>query len=159
MKFEVFVDDNFHYMDEDSRYLLGEFETFEEAVAACKSIVDEFLIHGYKPGISPEELYSGYINFGEDPYISAKGFTGPPFSAWSYAKDRCYEICQNPPEPVQEEKIISLTVEEQLSKAEEMAGEAFRDQKDPDGQSIEGHLSRVKNMCMSLSRESGGLRG
>jgi len=29
----VYVDDNFHYMSEDDRYVLGEFETRETAIA------------------------------------------------------------------------------------------------------------------------------
>ena len=68
-KYEVYVDDNFHYMDESERYKLGEFETCEEAVAACKKIVDEFLEQGYTKGVSFKELYEGYIGFGEDPFI------------------------------------------------------------------------------------------
>ena len=68
-KYEVYVDDNFHYMDESERYKLGDFETCEEAVAACKKIVDEFLEQGYEKGMSFKELYEGYIGFGEDPFI------------------------------------------------------------------------------------------
>ena len=40
--YTVFVDDNFHYMDESERYKLGEFPDCASAVAACKQIVDEF---------------------------------------------------------------------------------------------------------------------
>lgn len=36
-KYEVYVDDNFHFMDESERYKLGAFETCEEAIAACKN--------------------------------------------------------------------------------------------------------------------------
>jgi hypothetical protein len=32
-KYEVYVDDNFHFLDESERYRLGAFETCEEAVA------------------------------------------------------------------------------------------------------------------------------
>ena len=34
--YTVFVDDNFHYMDESERYKLGEFVDCASAVAACK---------------------------------------------------------------------------------------------------------------------------
>src|SRR5437879_6107440 len=37
--YTVFVDDNFHYMDESERYKLGEFADCASAVAACKQIV------------------------------------------------------------------------------------------------------------------------
>ena len=41
-RYKVMVDDNFHYM-EDDRYELGTFSTIEEAIAACKRIVDDDL--------------------------------------------------------------------------------------------------------------------
>ncbi len=91
MVYVVFVDDNFHYMDESERYKLGEFETAEAAEAACRKIVDEFLMQNHKPGSSFEELYKLYTMFGEDPFI-----IGQPecrFSAWNYAKQRAEEIC------------------------------------------------------------------
>ena len=91
-KYQVYVDDNFHFMDESERYKLGEFQTCEEAVAVCMKIVDEFLEKGYKKGMSFNELYGGYTGFGEDPFIISddkKCF----FSAWDYAKKRCRELC------------------------------------------------------------------
>jgi hypothetical protein len=91
-KYEVYVDDNFHFMDEGERYKLGEFETCEEAVAACKKIVDEFLEKGYKKGMSFKELYVGYTGWGEDPFIVSDDKTCF-FSAWTYAKKRSAELC------------------------------------------------------------------
>ena len=92
MPYKVLVDDNFHYMDEDETYTYGEFETLSEAVNAAKRIVDSSLSEQYKPGMNADELYDLYKNFGEDPYI-APGFHHDIFSAWDYAKERCYEIC------------------------------------------------------------------
>ena len=88
----VFVDDNFHYMDEDERYKLGTFDSYSAAVAACKKIVDEFLQHNTAK--TADELYDQYIAFGEDPWIQG---TTPPseaqqFSAWDYARQRCNEV-------------------------------------------------------------------
>jgi hypothetical protein len=91
MTYKVLVDDNFHYMEEDERFTHGEFETLEAAMEACRNIVDKCLKDGYTPGMSAEELYKGYIAFGEDPWVS--GGEGTPFSAWDYAKRRCAEIC------------------------------------------------------------------
>lgn len=54
--YQVFVDDNFHYMDEGERYKLGDFATFEEALNACKAIVDEFLKANYKEGAKAEVI-------------------------------------------------------------------------------------------------------
>ncbi len=91
-KYQVYVDDNFHFMDENERYRLGEFETCEEATAACKKIVDEFMEKGYKEGMSFEELYGGYTGFGEDPFIVSDD-KSCFFSAWEYAKKRSAELC------------------------------------------------------------------
>ena len=90
MSYKVLVDDNFHYMDTDARYTLGEFDTSEAAIAACKEIVDEFLRQSYKPSMTAEELYNSYVGFGEDPFIEH----GAHFSAWTYAKERCSQIAQ-----------------------------------------------------------------
>ncbi|MGA8368188.1 MAG: hypothetical protein WB716_12805, partial [Candidatus Acidiferrales bacterium] len=67
------------------------FETLEAAIEACKKIVDNCLAHAYTPGASAEKLYEHYVAFGEDPWIV--GTQGVPFSAWTYAKQRCVEIC------------------------------------------------------------------
>jgi len=91
-QYRVLVDDNFHYRDESERYSLGMFATCAEATAACRRIVDEFLLDQYKPGMAAEELCSLYTGFGEDPFI----VTADPacrFSAWTYARARCAEIC------------------------------------------------------------------
>jgi hypothetical protein len=90
--YEVYVDDNFHHMDESERYKLSDFESCEAAVAACKKIVDDFLEHGYAPGMSFDELYEGYTMFGEDPFIVSED-ARCRFSAWDYARQRCSELC------------------------------------------------------------------
>jgi hypothetical protein len=88
----VFVDDNYHYMDEEERYKSGDYETLEEAVVKCKIIVDEFLEREHKSGMSPNELYDRYCMFGEDPFI--RGPTAE-FSARDYARLRCDALCRN----------------------------------------------------------------
>jgi hypothetical protein len=45
------VDDNFHYMEEDERRELGTFATLEEALAACRTLVDRWLADNHKPGM------------------------------------------------------------------------------------------------------------
>lgn len=71
--FTVFVDDNFHYTDENERLKHGEFSTFEEAVVACKAVVNKCLLHGYAKGMTADELISQYVLYGEDPWISGDG--------------------------------------------------------------------------------------
>jgi hypothetical protein len=92
--FTVVVADNFHYMDEAENYVHGKFETLEAAIAAAKRIVDEFLASAIRPGMSADALYSQYTSFGEDPYIIGANDPGVPFSAWTYAKARCSELCE-----------------------------------------------------------------
>jgi len=93
MRYRVLVDDNFHYMDESERYELGEFDTLEAAVAACKRIVDEFLISNYRPGMTAAELSAQYALFGEDPFVVYPGQETVPFSARDYAAERVEQIC------------------------------------------------------------------
>jgi hypothetical protein len=101
-RFVVLVDDNFHYMDESERWQCGTFDTLEDAVAACKVIVEASLREAYQPGMSARALYATYQMFGDDPFIRAEGVTravnadGEPavlFSAWTYARERAEEIC------------------------------------------------------------------
>lgn len=91
--FELFVDDNYHYMDEESRYRAGTFPSYDEALAKAKAIVDEFLEDSHQPGMTSKELFEGYIGFGEDPFIVPAG--EPDFSAWEYARERCRELCRD----------------------------------------------------------------
>ena len=95
MTFKVFVDDNFHYMDESERYELGEFPTLDAAIEASKKIVDEYLLSAYQPGMTAQALFGSYASFGEDPYVIAVQWkqTEVLFSAWDYAKRRCDELC------------------------------------------------------------------
>ena len=61
-RWSVFVDDNFHYMDEGSRRARGKYATLEEAVMECMRLTRE----------SVEEEGAGYFQFGVDPWVSPK---------------------------------------------------------------------------------------
>lgn len=90
--YRVLVDDNYHYMDESARYELGTFACCEEAIAACRRVVDEFLLATYEPGMAAEDLWAGYSTFGKDPFVSTSD-KKCRFSAWDYARQRCKVIC------------------------------------------------------------------
>lgn len=92
--YTVWVDDNFHYMDESNRYELGKYESLAAAIAAAKRIVDEYLLSAYKHGITADQLYHSYVSFGEDPFIIPSEGNEILFSAWNYAKARCQELCE-----------------------------------------------------------------
>ncbi len=94
MTYTVRVDDNYHYMDPDERYTLGNFDTLEDAIKAAKAIVDDYLSSAFNPGMNADDLYQSYTSFGEDPFII--GPLPANFSAWEYARTRCAELCANP---------------------------------------------------------------
>ncbi|MFZ4439750.1 MAG: hypothetical protein ACOYOS_15085 [Syntrophales bacterium] len=91
-KYELFVDDNYHYMDEKERYKAGSFASYSKALAKAKAIVDKCIEGAHEPGTTSKELYEGYVGFGEDPFIIPAG--EPDFSAWDYARARCVELCR-----------------------------------------------------------------
>jgi len=87
--YQVQVDDNFHFMREDERWVLGNFATYEEALAASKGLVEAFF-SGASVGKTADELYEGFVAVGDDPFIVPFGGAPPPaehFSAWDYAKE------------------------------------------------------------------------
>ncbi len=93
--YTVFVDDNFHYQDEEERWVAGKFSSYEEAVAECKRLVELSLQEGLsqKGPITADELYKYYTSFGDDPFVSPVPTNDSRFSAWSYAEERCQILC------------------------------------------------------------------
>jgi hypothetical protein len=89
--YTVFIDDNFHYQDESERLTHGQFETADEALAACCEIVDSFLADAYRPGMTAVALYDQYVSSGDDPFVMSVDLKDAPaaFSAWDYARERC----------------------------------------------------------------------
>jgi hypothetical protein len=94
-RYKVLVDDNFHYQDPDERREAGTYESIEQALAACRAIVDRWLAEKHRPGISAAALFDRYTSFGEDPFIEALDGAdeAATFSAWGYAKERCRALC------------------------------------------------------------------
>jgi hypothetical protein len=94
-RYKVVVDDNFNYMDEGARWEKGTYVTLEEALTVCRRLVENWLQEGYRPGISAQDLYDGYVMYGDDPFIVVlDGLDeGAKFSAWDYAKERSRVIC------------------------------------------------------------------
>ena len=94
MNYIVFVGDNYHFYDDDSRYKQGEYASYEEAKVVCEEIVDDFLQENYKPGMKPDNLFGKYKFFGDDPYI-VPDENETIFSARNHADIRCTEIDRN----------------------------------------------------------------
>lgn len=91
MKHRVTIADNFHYMDASEYIDGGEFETYDDALARARTIVDESLESTWQPGDSPDALMARYTQFGDDPFIVPPG--EPPFSAREYARMRVDAVC------------------------------------------------------------------
>ena len=81
-------------MDEGERADHGVFANADEAVAACKEIVDDELNTMWKAGMTAKELYKLYVAFGPDPFVVSLNPNDPEveFSAWTYAKKRCKDL-------------------------------------------------------------------
>ena len=91
-KYEVHIDDNFHYMDESERYSVGSYRSLEKAIKKCRKITIRSLKDHYEKGITPEKLHAQWLMFGEDPFIVG-GEGAVPFSARAFVTtELCREI-------------------------------------------------------------------
>ncbi len=86
-KHKVWIDDNFHFMDEDERVFHGEFSTPTQAIVACQKIVDANIESITENETDPDKAYESYVCFGDDPWIE-----GVEFSASEYAKIKIREF-------------------------------------------------------------------
>ncbi|MFN2167196.1 MAG: hypothetical protein ACK2U9_13150 [Anaerolineae bacterium] len=84
MNYTVYIDDNYHYMDQCYRSKLGSFECYADAVRCCEGILERNLQEHYENGMGAEELVMRYRMFGEDPFIVPPDEAQPMFSAWSW---------------------------------------------------------------------------
>lgn len=92
-RWKVMISDNFDW-EYVPRTPSAEFDTLEEAIGLCKSVVDAWLVIELEPGMQPAELFDRYTTFGEDPWVLGGGANGGvPFRAWDYARQRCQELC------------------------------------------------------------------
>ena len=75
--------------NERERYTVGRFGSVEEALAACRRLVDEDLeaMLRANPGVSAERLLGLWSSFGESPFVLGSGF-----SAVYYVRWRCAEL-------------------------------------------------------------------
>lgn len=93
MNYTVYVDDNFNFMDEDERTVVGIFETYEAATEKCRAIVNASLKSLNDGSMTADALYEDFTSHGEDPFIRPNPPHGTePFSAWKYAEARCVEM-------------------------------------------------------------------
>jgi hypothetical protein len=75
---------------------IGEYEKVEEAIAAAKRTIDEFLRREFKPGTDAKALFSLYQAKGEYPFIfrtEDRTISVRGFSHAQYAMARAAELC------------------------------------------------------------------
>ncbi|CAN0620174.1 conserved protein of unknown function [Burkholderia multivorans] len=94
MPVSMFIDDNGHYRDPEYRTGPREFETVDAALGEARRIVNACLDDLHEQGMTAGALFERYMLFGEDPWLVPwDGGPTVPFSAWTYAKERCLAIC------------------------------------------------------------------
>ena len=70
---------------------IGEFEELDDAIDACKKVVDDFLHQPLNAFIEPEQLVRTFLCFGDVPVINgAKNL--PSFDVYEYLAQRCREF-------------------------------------------------------------------
>ena len=75
---------------------IGEYETVEEAIAASKRTIDEFLKHEMIAGMDAKSLFTRYQDKGEYPFIfrsEDRTISVRGFSHAQYAMARATELC------------------------------------------------------------------
>lgn len=91
MKYRVHIDTNYHQMDTSARPMLGEYDSYEEALAAAKAHIDEMLTDTAAVGTAQEDLLQAFIARDEVPFI-VPDMSKPPFDGRAYAQRRCAEM-------------------------------------------------------------------
>ena len=95
-RYQVLVDDNFHYMDVEKRWDKGTYATLEEALRVCRAMVQRSVEEQFEqaPGATAEKLFNRYRSFGDDPFIRVLDGSDDRarFSAWTYAQEYCRTI-------------------------------------------------------------------
>ncbi|MGF6904568.1 hypothetical protein [Paraburkholderia sp. GAS348] len=95
MPVALYIDDNYHYQNEEHRAGPIGFDDMKMALAEARRLVDDFLAEARQPQMTASELFAQFKMFGPDPWIVPPDDDGPtvPFSAWNYARERCGAIC------------------------------------------------------------------
>jgi hypothetical protein len=75
---------------------LGEYSTPDEACAASRRSIDEFLLREQQPGMTAQALFRRYREFGAVPFVFGDGAESAQVLAFNpikYALERCAELC------------------------------------------------------------------
>ena len=105
MTYKVFVDDNFHFMDESKRHEFDEFPTLDAAIGASKQIVDGYLVSACESGMTADALFESYASFGQDAFVRAA-----PGSSLLEPPDGSPNFLLDAPAAVDSKALATLTV-------------------------------------------------
>ena len=97
MSYRVSAAENSHYMDEDERRTVGLYEGIDEALAACRYIIDRSLRELHDAGMEATELFRLWGVMGEDAWVVPlrDGLPKAEFSGQDYARIRSEDISQD----------------------------------------------------------------
>jgi hypothetical protein len=84
---------------EPSRYRIGEFDSYNEALTVAARRVDAELLELHKPGQSARELMELWTTFGEDTFLVPDD-AHYPFSALDFVRLRCLTHTGDPTRPL-----------------------------------------------------------
>jgi hypothetical protein len=110
-KYTAYADDIFNLYDTSYRRKVGEYDSYEEAEAACRKIIDDF-IKMY--GSNKKELALAHAHHGESPFVVPDGPNGESFSATSYYDevfDKHFKSSKNDKEKEEKELYIALDID------------------------------------------------
>ena len=96
MSYRVNAADNTRYMDEAEWRTVGIYEGLEEALGACRYIIDRSLRDLYEGDMQAAQLFRLWGMMGEDAWVVP--LTGaepkPDFSGQDYARERSEDLCR-----------------------------------------------------------------
>ncbi|HVS04518.1 MAG TPA: hypothetical protein VMT16_17275 [Thermoanaerobaculia bacterium] len=90
--FEVWVNQPFHLSGEGEQYRIGGFATCAAACDACRRVIEEFLESHAGPLADAKALFAAWGDSGPEPWVKVCGGGECPFSAATYARQRCDAI-------------------------------------------------------------------
>ncbi len=70
---------------------IGEFDKLDDAINACKKVVDDFLQSPINAFIEPERLETAFLSYGDVPAINGAENL-PSFDIYAFLAMRCREV-------------------------------------------------------------------
>ena len=75
---------------------IGEYQSLEDAIAAAKQVINDFLASESRPGMPFKRLFARYQYYGEVPYIfrddDSETVNVPEFNHFQYALALCADM-------------------------------------------------------------------